>query len=378
MTPCRRATLTILAAVALAGAAVFWLQSAQNGDQLQPVHYRNTYDAPDMFMRGIYAADHTIDPPFQPIGAAIVPHHITATMTIASGIKMLTHQHFSKILLISPDHFNKCTTIACTVNGVYETLFGKIMASPDILRILTASPLVNVQPQLFNDEHGIYAVLPYIKYYFPDVTVTPLVLTENLPWEDHAQQLLDLISHAVDSDTMLIISSDFSHYLPLKESDAFDEETAKALFAKDLEGLKHLRNADQSDCPNCLWLAASLAEQRDFYNPSVVLHTNSARILGDLPAKGTTSHFSIVFYQNAVLSPLDPAFGGDLTFTRMTDSIPSLTGALQAFWNGSGSRMLNLEGPLASTCIAKSNPWIFCNQEAFWKKNTISCDHLGD
>ncbi len=286
----------------LIGGAIFafagWIARPAPPNALPaPVSYANPYLSLQPFMEGIYAADQKITPPTdRTIRGLIVPHHLTADETIASGVKMLEGQTFSKILLVSPDHFHHCQTLLCTVNGEYATLFGEVDADQETLAVLLGSPLVTENADLFKTEHGIYAVLPFIAHYFPNVPVTPLVISQDIPWKAKQTELVALLETAIDDQTIVIVSSDFSHYLSLATADEMDARTLDAIMRGDLDAIADLDNADQSDCPNCLWALGSLADARGFYDPEVVLHTNSARILGDLENTSTTSHFAIVWY----------------------------------------------------------------------------------
>src|SRR6185436_4802272 len=164
-------------------------------------------------------------------------------------------------------------------------------------------------------------------------------------WKTRREELLAVIERAT-ADGVLLISSDFSHYLSLQGADKKDEEAAKAIFAKNLDGIASLNAPSQSDCPACLWIAARFADKRNAYNPSVLLHTNSASLLGNLGASSTTSHFAIAFYENARLSPEDLALAGDVTLTRPKDNaVPAPPQEVRSFWSGNGPRVVNLEGP---------------------------------
>ncbi len=326
----------------------------------EKVAYSNPYDSPQQFMEGMYAADARIDPPSSPrIRAVVVPHHLTATESIASGIKMLDKQDIKHIVLLSPDHFHRCPVTACTVDGSFETLFGTVKASTSNVEALLGSPLFRANAELFRQEHGVHAVLPYIARLKPGVDVTSVVLSQRLPWRTQKEELLSVLEEIVDDDTVVVVSSDFSHYLPLFEAERLDEETAEILFSGNLEGIASLQNPGQSDCPSCLWLVAALAQERSFYKPSTILHTNAATLLGDTSAAETTSHFSMAWYENTKLSPADTAFAGDVTVTR--GDAPPLAPDLAAFWSGSGARVVNLEGPLRQTCAAATHAFDFCN-----------------
>ena len=330
-----------------------------------PLVLQDGDDALHTVMEGIYAADRGVTPPTgYAIRGVIVPHHLTASATLASGIRMLSRQDVRGIILLSPDHFDGCPTLLCTGEVRFRTLFGDIEGSPTVRDILTASSLVTDQPELFAGEHGIRAVVPYIAHYLPGVSVTPVVVSQRLPWSAQKDALRDLLYRATGAGMVLAVSSDFSHYLPLDEADAMDELTAQALFAKDLDGIASLAPPDQTDCPACLWALASVADAGRFYNPSVVAHSNSARIIGETDLPETTSHFAMVWYTDSPLNGDDLAVAGDVTVTRGVPRGPS--DEVAAWWAGNGPRIVNLEGPIARTCPSRDNPYLFCNASDDW------------
>ncbi len=303
------------------------------------------------------------------IPVLIVPHHLTAAVTIAAGVSSLQRQKPTSILLLSPDHFDQCKTFLCASNLRFKTALGETEPDNDILDVLHASPLVSEQKELFQREHGILSVTPFITKLLPGTRVTPLVIRIRPDWKSHQEELLDVIRRATKHGTVLLVSSDFSHYLPLSEADAADEKTAQVLFSRDFRGIANLENPSQSDCPACLWIAAKIASESSAYNPSVLLHTNSARLLNDENVASTTSHFAIAFYKNAELSSQSTAFAGDVTITRTgSGRTPMLSKAIQDFWSGTGARFVNLEGPLGEDCVPDSNPYIFCNPMQIWMK----------
>lgn len=310
------------------------------------------------------------------IPVLIVPHHLTAAVTIAAGIRVIKQEKPRSILLLSPDHFNACPSLLCTANVRFESPLGATNGDDHIRERMIASPLVTEHSALFRREHGISAVIPFLTHTLPKARITPLAIAIRPDWKAHREEILALLEEALHQDATLIVSTDFSHYLPLREADDADEKTAKTLFAKDFDGIAALDNPSQSDCPACLWLAAKLAEQRNAYNPSVLLHTNSARLLKEERAPSTTSHFAIAFYENARISQEDPAFAGDVTVTRARENMSfRLSPEIESFWKGSGPRIVNLEGPLKRTCTPDPNPFIFCNALSIWQRIRALATH---
>jgi poly-gamma-glutamate synthesis protein (capsule biosynthesis protein) len=313
-----------------------------------------------------------------PAPVVIVPHHLTAAVAIAAGIQSLQAEKPSSVLLLSPDHFNACPSALCTGNIRFQSTFGTTEPDASVLTVLRSSPFVSERSAMFQREHGIHAVIPFISHLSSGTQVTPLAIAIRPDWKAQRKELLELIRRVVDQDVTLVISSDFSHYLPLTEADAADERTAKALFSRDFDGIARLENPAQSDCPPCLWLAAHIAHERNAYNPSVLLHTNSARLLHEETVPSTTSHFAIAFYQNTPLTSQDTAFAGDVTLTRAMSGSPlSPPKGIQVFWEGAGPRIVNLEGPLQELCLPNANAYIFCNPLSLWRKLKPLATHWG-
>lgn len=316
----------------------------------------------EQVMVGIEQAS-TVELPDRDVPAVIVPHHLTAARSIALGIRAVARAKPREILLVSPDHFYRCPTPVCTARGEFSTTLGIVRTRDDLVERLAASELVTVDPSLFGEEHGIGAVLPFILHELPDATIVPVALSSG--WFERKDDIWGLLADLAERTDAIVVSSDFSHYLNLAESDAMDEATMETFFAADLDGIAKLHNPDQSDCPACLWSLASIALERGFFNPSVLAHTNSARILGDPGNPETTSHFAMAFFRNDELSSDDLAVAGDVTMTRTT-RVPSLKPAMKAFWDGRGPRFVNLEGPLADVCAADRNMFTFCNAKRLW------------
>lgn len=355
----------------LAFAAVVVVTAALIGRQIllhkNDPNFANPYDDPYPIMQGIYVGQSGSSVGNADVRAVIVPHHIVAAESIARGIYALTSRSdLRRIILISPDHYGVCANFLCTTNGGFQTLFGTTQTDSLAVRTLALSALVDVQPPLFEKEHGIYAVLPFIAKALPSARVVPIVISQERFWRIDKAKLIQTLEPLLDSHTAIVVSSDFSHYLPVKESDILDDATEKTLLSRDMNGIAALKNPDQSDCPGCLYLLGALADRGGFYNLSVLAHTNSARILGDESVTQTTSHFAIAFYQSARLTPDDATFAGDVTVTR--GRAAQLSKEKSGFWSGSGTRVVNLEGPIGTACSGNKNPYIFCNSYVRWEE----------
>lgn len=227
----------------------------------------------------------------------IVPHHLVASEAIARGIGVLARtSDVERVVLISPDHYGKCPTVACTTYGSFETFFGTVDIDSHSVQMLGRQKLFE-RSSLFANEHGIYSIVPFIKHYLPNAKVIPIVVSvKGTESADVRIELARVLAEFLDDPrTVLVTSTDFSHYLPFEESELMDIDTQSALCAGRLEYIRHLKNSEQSDCPLCLWLTTTLSASIGTQYPTIFWHSNSAELLKDLTVSETTSHFGISY-----------------------------------------------------------------------------------
>lgn len=235
------------------------------------------------------------DTVFGDVRAVVVPHHLVATEALARGVSVVTRARPNTVILISPDHFQQCPTYVCTTYGHFTTFFGTThVASGLITQARQSGGYVSLSHG-FITEHGVFSIVPYIAHYAPDARIVPFMLSvrKNETRDDQIrfQKLVGELMSA--PDTVLVVSSDFSHYLTLSESDVMDALTTDTVCSGDIEKIRALLNPQQSDCPQCLATVLSVAQVQGFSHQRFLSHTNAARLLHDVATKETTSHFVI-------------------------------------------------------------------------------------
>ncbi len=307
------------------------------------------------------------------VPVVIVPHHLVAASSIATIFAQLHGQRVSRVLLLTPDHFNGCDATLCTTDERLPTVDGTMSIDGDALAIARASPLVRVRPILFHAEHGVRDVLPFVQSTFPDAQVLPLAFAQRRSWETKRPEIAALLDALMDDETLLVASTDASHYLSLNDANDADQVTLTAIFSGDIEGIARLETPSQTDCPACLWAAVERAGALGATLPTLVRHTNSATLLRDESASSTTSHFAIVFSMDDTPAPDMIAVAGDMTVTRGVPQacIPT---ELASFWDVP-LRVATLEGPLRRVCSRTTNPYTFCNTSADFQRIASLATH---
>ena len=123
-------------------------------------------------------------------------------------------------------------------------------------RVLTA------EPKLFLKEHGTAALVPFAAQVFPHAQLVPIALRSDLS-RVQANQLVQELRPLMDDETLLIVSSDMSHYLPAAVARKKDQETSRAL-QKDDQAFFWRAKDDHLDLGKGLWIALRLLKQPKF------------------------------------------------------------------------------------------------------------------
>lgn len=182
--------------------------------------------------------------PFRVTGIT-VPHHLLAADLIARGLAAAKGNGYRRVVILSPDHFSRSRRPFATTLRDFDTVFGRLANDVEASRSLLADDLVE-DSDLFEAEHGVAAVLPFVKEAFPEARIVPLVVSYRARRPDW-DRALALVAALAGPDTLVIQSTDYSHYLLTRDSRQRDQETLNVIAADDLDGLERLVASDHLD-----------------------------------------------------------------------------------------------------------------------------------
>ncbi len=320
--------------------------------------FRALYPDADLFLRSIHAAEQA-KISRQKVSGITVPHHLLAADLIAHAFRIAEGERYDKVIVLFPDHFKKARLPFATTVRDFQTVFGVVRTHQvDATRLLGHRGLVEAS-DLFEKDHGIGAILPYIRHFFPDVEIVPIAVairSLKAEWD----QLVSALGGIVTDKTLIVQSTDFSHYLPPHEAAQFDQDVLNILSAGDLEAVANLVQAKHLDSRGAQYVQMRL--QRDHFrsNPVVILNRNS-QTYSDRTESETTSYIVQIYpsreskpvvrqYQD--LSSKTYCFAGDTFFGRhMLDLLASadrarrLLAEMKSALNGC-PLIVNLEGVL--------------------------------
>ena len=319
---CCRSLRGWLLAIALLAGLLASTSQAQAAATCPPgdADYPLFYDSADLFDRAI---DKVRDYPASNVRLTgiTVPHHLLADRLVALGFKAASGQSYKRIIILTPDHFRKTDKPFATTRRGFDTVKGKVATDVDaVSRLLGAGDWIE-ENCLFDKDHGIRAMLPFVKHYFPDAAVLPVAISIRAGRADW-DRMADALAPLVDGDTLIVESTDFSHYLPQHEARRFDQQTLNILASGSLDGIAALRQPQHADSVGALYMQTKLQKRLFSAVPLVIANENSQRYSPDY-VQETTSYNVILFgtfgpdYNDP---PLDNVktyyFAGDVNFGR--------------------------------------------------------------
>ncbi len=155
--------------------------------------------------------------------AVIVPHagYKYSGKLTASGLQHL--KDAENIFIFAPAHYERVFGCVTCDYDSFETPLGDIDVNKEISKEIAEFCDCSKNNAAFENEHSIEVLLPFIKKYFPNTKIIPVLYgCEN--FKNLAQTIEKFYNRGV-----FIISSDLSHFYPQKEAVKLDNYTAKMI-----------------------------------------------------------------------------------------------------------------------------------------------------
>lgn len=163
-----------------------------------------------------------------PVRAVIAPHagyrYSGATAGHAYDALASHKETVERVVVLGPAHRVPLEGIGLTSARAWATPFGTTDVDRDALQLLAGMPGVVPADDAHEPEHSIEVHLPFIDQVFGSVPVVPLVVGRATP-----QLVAQSIAALWDEGTVVVASSDLSHYLDDETARSRDRQTATAI-----------------------------------------------------------------------------------------------------------------------------------------------------
>ncbi|RLE17288.1 MAG: AmmeMemoRadiSam system protein B [Acidobacteria bacterium] len=220
-------------------------------------------------------------PPVQASGV-ICPHagHIysgkTAFKTLSSVIIP------QRVLILCPNHRGMGRPLAVSPADAWDTPLGPVPVDMEFSEKIAVFPAAEFDSAAHRMEHSIEVQLPLLKMLNPDVKIA--AVSVGIGQRDVLSDFADHIAKQVsDKQTLILASSDMSHFVPAMVAKAADSEVMERIKELDAEGMmdivlkKHI-----SMCgiyPAYVMLKSCL--QNGASKSDIIEYTHSGKVTGD-------------------------------------------------------------------------------------------------
>ncbi|HQZ02039.1 MAG TPA: AmmeMemoRadiSam system protein B [Thauera sp.] len=211
----------------------------------------------------------------RPPKALIVPHagYIYSGVVAANAYRTLTslRDQIRRVVILGPAHRQAFSGFALPAAQAFHTPLGDVPLSRADWLMLQARDDVRVDDQPHALEHCIEVQLPFLQTVLDRFSLVP-ILVGDAPDESVAELLEALWG---GPETLIVISSDLSHFLPYRQAQWIDRSTVEQMVGL-LQGINHEQACGATPVNGLL-----LAARRHLLKPRLLDLRNSGDTAGD-------------------------------------------------------------------------------------------------
>jgi AmmeMemoRadiSam system protein B len=151
----------------------------------------------------------------------------------ASAYKLLepARQRIRRVLLLGPAHRVYLDGMAIPSADGFATPLGTIPLDRELLAKIAPMPEVSISDKAHRDEHSVEVQLPFLQTVLEQFSLAPVVVGRCAP---------EPVAAVIDAawggpETLIVISSDLSHYHPYEEARRIDAQTCSRIVANAMD-----------------------------------------------------------------------------------------------------------------------------------------------
>ena len=183
--------------------------------------------------------------------------------SVAGKVLGMISKSVSTVFLIGPAHHAWFNGIVVTGMQFYRTPLGDVPVAMDIIHTIRKNKLVTTHIKAEQPEHCLEVQLPFLQVILSSFSIVP-ILTGSCAPADIAALLLPLLTDT----TVVIASSDLSHYHPYQQAHDIDNKSIETILSGDALGFI---DACGETAIRCIMILANELK----LNPELIEYKNS-------------------------------------------------------------------------------------------------------
>ncbi len=206
--------------------------------------------------------------------------------TAAYGYGLLHSGEYETVVIISPSHREFFDGISVYAGEAYSTPLGELPVDKEMReRLMKGEQIIECSNRGHREEHAIEVQLPFLQMKLGDIKILPIVIGNQV--RSYCYHLAEKLGEAVKgTNTLLVASTDLSHYHPYDEAISLDNVVIDAITAFDDNCLMDILEMERAEAcgggPVVSVLAAS--KRLGATRAEILHHCNSGDMTGDRSA----------------------------------------------------------------------------------------------
>lgn len=221
---------------------------------------------------------------YEKVFGIVTPHagYAYSGKTAAHAYKAVENKNYKTVIVISPSHREYFPGISIYSGDAYKTPLGDIELDKEMIAKLVAEKSYIFEGMNgHRSEHALEVQLPFLQTVLRGFKLVPIVMGDQRKL--FIESLAEKLAQVIDDETLIVASSDLSHFHSKAEADRLDSKVEKRISAFDYEGL--LSDLENQECEACgggpiavLMKAAALSGVK---NADVLSRSDSGDTTGD-------------------------------------------------------------------------------------------------
>jgi hypothetical protein len=169
--------------------------------------------------------------------AIIAPHagYIYSGPIAGNAYRILQHMpHIKHVVLLGPAHYVPVADAVLSTYSAFRTPLGDIPVNEDARNELLTIPKLGIFDAAFAQEHSLEVQLPFLQSVLSNFSITPILVGK--PDKTLIVEILKRFEN--QTDTLVIISSDLSHYHDYQSAKQIDGQTLSNILQLNADAIK--------------------------------------------------------------------------------------------------------------------------------------------
>jgi hypothetical protein len=168
----------------------------------------------------------------------VSPHagYVYSGAVAANGFYEISSLDFDNVVMVGPNHYGIGSGVATMRSGAWETPLGQVQVNSEwTMEVAKRSGIIDFDDLAHSRDHCLEVQIPFLQYIGKKFTIVPIILIMqdiNTAF-DVGKAISDTMAERKDK-TVLVASSDFTHYEPNEQAHRKDGELIKAILSLDV------------------------------------------------------------------------------------------------------------------------------------------------